>query len=582
MFQGADFGFVGPSYEAPDILQDAQRSINYYCEVDNTKGAKEPIALLGCPGMNALFPTGSGPVRGSWMLPGGDSALIVTGNTVYLATIVVRATPVSLPVFQATAVGTLLTNSGPVTIRDNGVYQNPPGLGGYAVIVDGFSCFYYLLSGVPQVVTFTGAVANTSPTITLPGSLPNGLVIASGGVLTDSSGYIPAATNISSVSTSLLTITMTHNATNTNATDTITLTIPAFGQITDSGFLGATHIAFIEGWLIFNLPDSRTFYTTGPTPYQMLFPGSFYALKDSSTDNLICLYENNRELWLIGSRTSEVWYNAGAQNFAFQRLPGVGPQIGCESPFSLTRVGQVLVWQGANEQGQDIIVCQNGYSWERISTHAVEYAISTYTSDEDGIAYGYEDQGHLFYVLTFPLADVTWVYDFTSKLWHQRASYDPVAGVFHRHRGNCFLNFADVRMVGDYETGWMCQLSHTTYADNYGTGTSPLVAVRRSPHVWSKENRERVFCSQLQIEFTPGVGLQTGQGQNPQVMLRWSDDGGFTWSNEHYASIGAAGKTRNRAVWRALGHARDRVWEASISDPVPRNIIGATLYAEVA
>jgi hypothetical protein len=98
--------------------------------------------------------------------------------------------------------------------------------------------------------------------------------------------------------------------------------------------------------------------------------------------------------------------------------------------------------------------------------------------------------------------------------------------------------------------------------------------------VWSKENRERVFFGSLQIEFTPGVGLQTGQGQNPQAMLRWSEDGGFTWVYEEWASIGVAGATRNRAIWYMLGESRDRVWEVIFADPVPRDIVGATLYAE--
>ena len=95
-----------------------------------------------------------------------------------------------------------------------------------------------------------------------------------------------------------------------------------------------------------------------------------------------------------------------------------------------------------------------------------------------------------------------------------------------------------------------------------------------------KENRRRVFFSRLQIEFNPGVGLQIGQGQTPQAMLRWSRDGGFTWSSEHWTSIGSAGHYRNRAVWRRLGQAWDTVWEVNVSDPVNRDIIGCTLFGE--
>ena len=63
-------------------------------------------------------------------------------------------------------------------------------------------------------------------------------------------------------------------------------------------------------------------------------------------------------------------------------------------------------------------------------------------------------------------------------------------------------------------------------------------------------------------------------------MLRWSNDGGFTWSNEYWRTLGAAGYTRNRAKWNRLGRARDRIYEVNFSDPTPRDIIGATLFAE--
>ena len=336
-------------------------------------------------------------------------------------------------------------------------------------------------------------------------------------------------------------------------------------------------MAFIEGWLIFNQPNTRTFFTTGPTPYQLLFPGTFYALKDSSTDNLVSLMENNRELWLLGERTAEVWYNNGGTNFSFARIPGVGPQVGCSATYSLTRAGTHLVWLGRNEQGENIIIASNGYGWDRISQHGVEYALANMTVISDAIFYAYEEGGNNFLMCLFPTADQTWCYDFTSKMWHQRASYNPTTGQFHRHRSNCFMDFSNVRLIGDFSSGNLYQMSRSFYTD----AGQPIRRVRRTPHNWLNSTRERVFFSSLQVEFTPGVGLNGNvQGSNPQAMLRWSDDGGFSWSSEHWTSIGLVGNTRNRAIWRNLGHARDRIWEINFTDPVPCDVIGATIFAE--
>ena len=150
----------------------------------------------------------------------------------------------------------------------------------------------------------------------------------------------------------------------------------------------------------------------------MIFPGTFFALKDSSTDNIVTMEENNREVWFIGERTSEVWYGSGlSANFYFSRIPGVGPQIGCSAFASITRLGNILIWLGRNEQGENIVVTTAQYSWTRVSNHAVEHAISSYPVVSDAIGYAYEEEGHLFYMLTFPTADITWCFDANTKQW---------------------------------------------------------------------------------------------------------------------------------------------------------------------
>jgi hypothetical protein len=579
--KGYDPGFVGPSYQAPMALQDAENCINWYVEVAEVDGAKEPVALLGCPGLNAIISTQTGQVRGLWVLPGGLTALAVAGNAVYLIKQTTAATATQIAQFSATAVGTMATNSGPVCIRDNGVIFN--GEGGYAVIVDGSTSLYYYSIAGATTFQFTGSVTSGSPVITLPGTLPTGLLISPTATLSDTGGAFNANSVISSINYSAPSITVNANAAVTVASDTFTLTIPQFGVLSDPGYLGATRVTFVEGWLTFNQPGTRTFFQTGPTPYTLNFPGTMYALKDSSTDNIVTQFENDREVWFVGERTSEVWYNAGnSSGVSFSRVPAVGPQIGCSATHSITRLGQNLCWLARNEQGENVVIQTNQYSYDRISNHAIEAAIASYPLVSDAIGYAYEEAGHVFYVLTFPTADTTWVYDVTASAllgkscWHQRLSYNSTTGQFHRHRSNCFMNMQNLRLVGDYQTGQIHQMSRAYYTDNGAL----LKCQRRAKHVWSKGNRERVFQTSMQVEFTPGVGLQTGQGSSPQAMLRWSNDGSFTWSNEHWQSIGAAGQTRNRAKWNRLGNARDRVYELNFTDPVPRDIIGATLFAE--
>jgi len=581
MFDGSDVGFCGPAYEAPMLLQDAERCINWFLEVDKNPKAKMPYALLSAPGLNPIINTITGPVRGAWVLPGNLTALFVVAATCFLATVTVAATQTNIAQFSVQQVGTLQTNAGRVVIRDNGVLFN--GLGGYAVLVDGSYGYFYRISGA-GTVTFTGNLTSGQPTISFSvGQLvPNYLLVSPQATLTDSLAAIPATT-IQSISFTANTITLNANATSNQTGDTFTLAIPQFGQISDPAFLGADRIAFIEGWLIFNQPGTRTFYTNAPVPYTLTFAGAFYALKDSSTDNLVTLMENNRELWLIGERTSEVWYNAGGSSFAFARLPGVGPQMGCSAKHSIMRLGPNLAWLAQNEQGQNQMVMTNQYAVIAISNHAIENAVSSYPLVSDCLGDCYEDRGHIMAVFTFPVADVTWCFDLKvwtdtqgEAGWWQRLSWNSGTGTYHRHLGNCFINFANLRLWGDYQSGQIHQQDRTFYTD----AGNVLRGQRRTPHIWSKEDRNRIFQSSLQVEFKAGTGLQTGQGQFPQALIRWSDDGGQTWGNEVWAPIGAAGDTRDRAMVMQLGEARDRVYEVNVTDPVSRDIVGATLFGE--
>jgi len=223
----------------------------------------------------------------------------------------------------------------------------------------------------------------------------------------------------------------------------------------------------------------------------------------------------------------------------------------------------------------------------------------------DAVGYTYQQDGHAFYVLSFPSADETWVFDAATGAWHQRSSYaaratseggfDPTAfysggfytasfvnpsstsGSFSRHRSNCQCNFQGNIIVGDYADGNIYTFELNVFEDN-GIAQRWLRSWRALPT--GQNNLKRTANHSLQLECETGVGTATGQGADPQAMLRWSDDGGHTWSNEHWASMGKIGATGTRVMWRRLGMTlklRDRVYELSGSDPVRVYLTGAEL-----
>jgi len=699
-----DFGFIGPSYEAPSIYQDAQECINFRPEIDPLKqpGQNGVVALYPTPGLTVaaqLF--NQAEVRGMRTVSGGQYCVAVCGQYVYVLTS--SLTP--------TLVGTLNSSSGHVGITDNGqsVY-----------ITDGTYRYTWRISN-PASAQFVGSVTGTTLTVTLmksgtiavgqqlfgigvtPETIITALGTGTGGIGTYTinlsqteasevfNSSAVAAKVTGSISGNILTVTAVANGTlypgqtiqgagvtagtiitalggsaaisysitsggsgyavgdtitvvggiySQQATYTVasiggggsvaTLTTVNYGVYTvnpgtpastttsgngsgltltltfgtgtggtgsyvvngsqtvgsetmyalnfsvlpgsDGAFSGGTVVDIVDNYFVYNRPNTQQYGCSNilsPISSQLNFSS-----KDGAPDNLVSIVVSNREVFLLGETSSEVWIDAGLFPFPFQRIPGTNTQHGIAAPFSAARIGNSFAYVSRNIRGQAQIMMMNGYVPTRISTHAVENTlVDQYI--EDAIAYTYQLEGHEVYVVTFPTIDITWAYDISTGMWHKWLSVDN-QNVFHRHRSNCQANFQNMNLVGDYQNGLIYMLDQNNYTDN----GNEIRRVRRCPHLVSDYQRE--YFHELQIYFQPGVGLSNGLAANevPQAMLRWSDDGGSTWSNEHWTSIGVQGAYKNRAIWRRLGFARDRVFEVVVTDPVKAVIIAANLKAD--
>jgi len=381
-----------------------------------------------------------------------------------------------------------------------------------------------------------------------------------------------------------------------------------FAQITDVDFAGAVTVGFIDGYFVYNQPNSQKFWVTALYDGTSVDPLDF-ASAEGSPDNLVSLIVDHREIWLFGQNSTEVWYDAGLPDFPLARIQGAFIEIGCAAPFSVAKLDNGVFWLSSDARGRGMIYRSNGYAGVRISTHSVEWQIQQYADITDAVAYTYQQDGHSFYVLNFPSADITWVYDVATQAWHQRAGW--LNNQFTRHRGNCQMAFNGQIVIGDYLTGQIYAYDPTVYTEA-GSVQKWLRSWRALPT--GTNNLKRTTQHSLQLDCESGVGLDGAtpatttylssissdaasagaisgeseettneiivQGSDPQVMLRWSDDGGHTWSNEQWRSMGKLGETGRRVLWRRLGMTvklRDRVYEVSGTDPVKIAIMGAEL-----
>jgi hypothetical protein len=617
-----DFGFVGAAYEAPSITQDAQECINFYPEIDPTKaqGERGIVALYPTPGLEtvAIFPNQE-EVRGIRTLSGGTQVVAVCGDFVYV--LEDDLTPVM--------VGQMNTSTGQVGIVDNGVN---------VYIVDDAYRYTWFISA-PSSAIFTGSISSTTLTVTSvqsgtiavgqaifgQGVAQNSVITALGtgsggvGTYTVSDSQTVASTVINStaspaivtgaISGTTLTVSAVTSGTlkigqtieGTGVTDGTIIT--AFGTgsggagtytvsasqtvssttiyalnwtvlpSTDGAFEGGGTVDISDNYFVYNKPQSQL-WAASDLLSPITDPLSF-ASKDGSPDDLVAIIVDRREVYLLGEMSSEAWLDVGSVPFPFQRIQGSSTQQGIAAAYSCARVGNSFAYVSKNNRGEATIVQMNGYIPQRISTHAVETTLVG-QDVSDAIAWTYQLEGHETYVVTFPSIGengLTWAYDITTGLWHKWL-YSNNQGQYERHRGNCCAFFNQQVLLGDYENGKLYRLSLSQYTDD----GQFIRRLRRCPHITT--DLQRQYFAELQIQFQPGVGLPVGQGQDPQAMLRWSDDGGFTWSNENWVTIGKQGQYFTRAMWRRLGFARDRIFEVVITDPIKAVIVSANLKAE--
>jgi hypothetical protein len=309
---------------------------------------------------------------------------------------------------------------------------------------------------------------------------------------------------------------------------------------------------------------------TGWTPTQI-------AQRTQGGDDWVAMKIINADIWLMGSQTSEAWYNTGLFPFPFGPRQGAFIQQGAAAPFSLASLNSTLLWVSQNAQGAGMVQRLDGYAPVRLSTHAIEFAIQGYARIDDAVSFVYQEQGHTFYVLNFPTANATWVYDPNTNQWHQRGYWNANQTRFDCYRPQYFCHTTNnLNLVGDRLTGAVYSLSITVATDVDGAGIRRLRRFRGF-----SEQEKYLFYSNLQFDMETGVALSTGQGSDPQLMLSWSNDGGHTFSSEIWTSAGVRGDYAARAMFRGrLGRARNRVWDLIVSDPIPWRISQAFVDVE--
>lgn len=561
-------GFVGPAYSARSPRHDCQKLINMYIEIDpiGTGKDQEPAVLIGTPGLEYIQTMGVGPIRATYTLSNQEVSYIVSGDEVYQIS-GAAAIPIRV-------IGNLTTTAGPVQIADNGIQ---------VLFIDGVNGYYLTIGETTPTAStpaFEGVGDGSASDVTIIGTPPSETWTLTATTSTNFTviGSVSGAQSDLTVGTlytnAFFSITLTQGATVYSVDDTYTFDITepnTLNTIVDPNFYPASTVTFQDGYFILNQNGTTNFFISDL--YSIDFLPLNQAAKTGNSDILNAVISNNRQVYLLGANTSELWYDAGVSGSTpFQRQDGRFSQVGCVAPASIAKLGEAFFWLGSNQQGGGIVYMIQDTMPQRVSTHAMEFLIQAAGDLSQATGYAYQQEGHYFYALNIPTLPMTLVYDMASEQWHVRQS--TVRGTTGRNLGSthCVLN--DIHIMGDYRNGNIYKLNLDCYTDN----GDMIARIRQAPHMAS--SLYTLFMTLFEIDFQFGVGL-VNNGSNPQnavnprVILEVSTDGGQTFKNPIYAKLGKIGKWRTRAQFFRCGSGRDIVCRITVTDPVKVQMLGA-------
>lgn len=344
-------------------------------------------------------------------------------------------------------------------------------------------------------------------------------------------------------------------------------------QITNSNFLGGTSVVQVDGYFIVNIPDTQIMHASSLND-GLTWNSLDVASAESRADNLKALAVDKGELLAIGTRTIEFWYNAGNPSaFPFARRDSEYYNIGISATRSRLNIDNTLFLL---DHRRYLVALTTDNGLQILSQDPwIRNEFAKYSRVDDAFAYEFQDLGHLMYCIVFPSIGKTWCYDLTTQQWHERAYWNAGDTQFTRHRVNACQKFANKFLAGDYENGKL-YVYDSAYRDDDGDPQRRLFTTAFFHNYYLNTT-----VNSLYIYGDFGRATASGTGSDPQIVLRTSGDGGHTYGNEMYQSLGVTGDYRHRPKWDVLGCERQWQFEFSIYEPIDFSITELGLDIEV-
>ena len=343
-----------------------------------------------------------------------------------------------------------------------------------------------------------------------------------------------------------------------------------FAQITDPDFpVNPVTVGYLSRRFIVSFLNSSRFYVSD-IDNGLAWNALMFANAESNPDPIIAAWPSNGQAIFLGTQTTEFWGNSGTLDFPFVALQGTATEWGLAATWSIAKYDNTFACLMKNRMGQVMVAKMNGYLPEKISSPDLDAIINKYATTADASAYSYMEGGHPMYVINFPSAGATWLYDGSTSVWSALKSFG-----IARHRAEFSFNLIGKTVVADYASGRLYRIDSDALTDNGESIEREIIG-----ETITDGEQGFIDAACLRLDMETGIGTTIGQGSNPQVALSISRDNGKTWGPDMWKTAGAIGDYRTRVEWRRLGSPRYLTAKIRVTDPVRAVFVNACLNPE--
>lgn len=337
-------------------------------------------------------------------------------------------------------------------------------------------------------------------------------------------------------------------------------------SFSDSDLPPPVGVTFADQRLILPIADGRLFWTDIDDASSV--DALSFATAEGAPDGLVGAYAHKLQVWLPGKDSTEVWQSTANADDPFQRVPGGFIPHGSHSPHTMKALGDVLFWVTDKNQ----VVAGSVGAVQVVSHNAISRDIESVPDKNSIVGFTYHSGGSGYYVLT--CAAWTWQYCINTGKWFERTSNGRA-----NWRGRHSAKFGDRWVIGDGAAATLYSVNKDTFSEN---GEPYLWTLRSAPmHAYPN----RICVDRLHLDFVTGVGVNSDDEHeaNPRVGMRYSDDGGRSWSPQLTRGLGRDGQHRVRVTFDGLGAtgSQGRIWELEASAPVARGLMYAAIEGDV-